>query len=121
MQADAEKHADEDKKKKELADARNNADHFIALADKALADAGDKVPADTATGVRGKIDALKKALEGTDIATITTATTELSNEMQKIGEAMSKAAPEQAAPAEGEAPKEEAPTDVKSEENNNKS
>lgn len=112
MQADAEKHADEDKKKKELADARNNADHFIALADKALVDAGDKVPVDVASGVRVKIDALKKALEGTDIALITGVTTELSNEMQKIGEAMSKAAP-----AEGEAPKqEEAPTDVKSEE-----
>ncbi|QQR82648.1 molecular chaperone DnaK [Candidatus Campbellbacteria bacterium] len=121
MQADAEKHADEDKKKKELADARNNADHFIALADKALVDAGDKVPADVASGVRVKIDALKKALEGTDIALITGVTTELSNEMQKIGEAMSKAQPEQGAPAEGGAEKKEEPTDVNSEESNDKS
>ncbi|MCR4274766.1 MAG: molecular chaperone DnaK [Candidatus Campbellbacteria bacterium] len=118
MQADAEKHADEDKKKKELADARNNADHFIATADKALLDAGDKLQSDVVTGVRTKIDALKKALEGTDVASITTSTSELSTEMQKIGEAMSKT--QTTADSTQTNAEETPPTDVKSEDTGEK-
>ena len=91
MKADAEKHADEDKKKRESADARNNAEHLIVTAEKALTDAGDKVPEDVKKNVTEKIDALKKARDGADIAEIAKASDELSKEMQKIGESMSQA------------------------------
>jgi molecular chaperone DnaK len=85
MQTDAEKHADEDKKKKDLADARNLADQTVAIAEKALTDAGDKVPADLVTGVRTKIEDVKKAKDSDDTSVITTAVQGLSTEMQKIG------------------------------------
>jgi molecular chaperone DnaK len=91
MQKDAELHADEDLKKKEGADTKNTADMTIFTAEKALKDAGDKVPADVKTGVEEKIAALKTAKEGSDLDVIKAATEALSNEMMKIGEAMQKA------------------------------
>ncbi len=99
MKQDAEKHADEDKKKKELADARNLADQTVIIAEKALTDAGDKVPADLVSGVRAKVDDVKKAKDGTDIAAINTAVQALSAEMQKIGQHMQQSA-QQAPPAD---------------------
>ncbi len=99
MKQDAEKHADEDKKKKELADARNLADQTVVIAEKALADAGDKVPADLASGVRAKVEDVKKAKDGTDVAAINTAVQALSTEMQKIGQHMQQS--QQTPPADG--------------------
>ena len=113
MKADAEKHADEDKKKRETADTRNNAEHLIVTAEKALTDAGDKVPEDVKKNVTEKIDVLKKARDGADVAEISKASEELSKEMQKIGEAMSKSqtsAGSTQTNAEQEPPKEEGPT-----------
>jgi molecular chaperone DnaK len=92
MQADAEAHADEDKKKKELVDVKNTAEMITYTAEKALKDAGDKVPADVKTNVEAKINALRSVKDGTDMEAIKKATEELSNEMQKIGAAMSSAA-----------------------------
>lgn len=85
MKQDAEKHADEDRKKKELADARNLADQTIVIAEKALTDAGDKVPKDLAEGIRAKIEDVKKAKDGVDAAAISQSIQTLSTEMQKIG------------------------------------
>ncbi|MES2315316.1 MAG: molecular chaperone DnaK [Patescibacteria group bacterium] len=93
MQADAEVHAEEDKKKKEAVDVKNTAEMIIYTAEKAVKDAGDKVPADVKTNVEAKIAALKTAKDGTDVEAIKKATEELNAEMSKIGEAMSKAAP----------------------------
>ncbi|MEK7606029.1 MAG: molecular chaperone DnaK [Patescibacteria group bacterium] len=90
MKADAEKHADEDKKKRETADSRNTAEHLIVTAEKALTDAGDKVPEDVKKNVTEKVDALKKARDTGTVEEIKTASDELSKEMQKIGESMSK-------------------------------
>ena len=88
MQADAELHADEDKKKKDVVDIKNTAEMIIYTAEKAVKDAGDKVPADVKSNVEAKISALKTAKDGTDADAIKKATEELSAEMSKIGEAM---------------------------------
>jgi len=93
MQADAEMHAEEDKKKKETAEVKNTAEMIVYTAEKALKDAGDKVPSDLKAGVEQKIAALKEVKDGTDVAAIKGATEALSAEMSKIGEAMQKAGP----------------------------
>jgi molecular chaperone DnaK len=91
MQKDAEAHNAEDQKKKEEVEVRNTAEQMQYTAEKALKDNGDKVPADIKTSVEGKIEAVKTAKAGTDIAALKKATEELSSELSKIGEAMSKA------------------------------
>lgn len=91
MQKDAELHADEDMKKKELIEARNLAEQLVYTAEKSIKDAGDKLPSDIAQGVQVKIEALKSQKDSTSVDTIKKATEELSNEMQKIGTAMSQA------------------------------
>jgi molecular chaperone DnaK len=91
MQADAELHAEEDAKKKELVDEKNTAEMIIFSAEKSLKEYGDKVDASLKAGVEEKITALRTAKESTDIAVIKKAVEELSAEMSKIGEAMQKA------------------------------
>ncbi len=88
MQKDAELHAEEDAKKKDLIEAKNLAEQLIYTSEKALKDAGDKVPADVKTSVEAKVASLKTAKDGSDIEAIKKATTELSTEIQKIGQAM---------------------------------
>lgn len=90
MLRDAEAHAEEDKKKREEAEARNEADTLSFRAEKALKEYKDKLPKEIVDDVQSKIDALKKALEGSDLAKIKTAKEELDSHMQHIGEAMSK-------------------------------
>ena len=94
MKAEAEAHAEEDKKKRELVDVRNTADQLVYTTGKALTDAGDKVPAEVKTTVEEKIKALQGVKDQDDLEAIKTATSALSTEMTKIGEAMSKATPE---------------------------
>ncbi len=90
MRDEAETHADEDAKKKELADVKNTAEMMIFTAEKSVKDYGDKVTVDIKTEIESKIVALKKSKEGTDMEAIKKATEELSAEMSKIGETMSK-------------------------------
>ncbi len=94
MQKEAEAHASEDQKKKDLAEARNLSEQMVYTAEKALKDAEGKVSDEVKTGINSKIDELKKAKEGEDIDLIKKATEELSKEMQKIGEEMKKNNPE---------------------------
>jgi molecular chaperone DnaK len=103
MQQDAELHAEEDKKKKEVVDIKNTAEMIIYTAEKALKDAGDKVPADVKTGVEAKVTALRGVKDGTDADAIKKAIEELSSEMSKIGEAMQKSSPESAGGGQGAA------------------
>lgn len=91
MQADAEIHAEEDKKKKDVVDVKNTAEMIIYTAEKALKDNEAKIPADVKDSVNTKITALRGVKDGTDAEAIKKATEELSNEMSKIGEAISKA------------------------------
>ncbi|MFZ2189061.1 MAG: molecular chaperone DnaK [Candidatus Moraniibacteriota bacterium] len=114
MKKDAEVHAEEDKKKKEAIEAKNMADTLVYTTEKALRDAGDKITADEKKPVEEKIEALKKVKDGDDSEAIKKATEELSQEAQKIGEKLYKAASAEAtasqgqsATPEGEAPKEE--------------
>jgi molecular chaperone DnaK len=115
MKKDAELHAEEDKKKREVIETRNMADQLIYQAEKAIKDAegspatAGKIPEDIKRGVEDKITALKGVKDGEDLTAIKTATEALSTEMQKIGEAMMKAQQENPAPAEGAAPTEEKP------------
>ena len=94
MQADAELHAEEDKKKKENAEVKNTAEMILYTAEKALKDNEAKIPAEVKDSVNAKITALKSVKDGTDGEAIKKATEELSAEMSKIGEAISKAGAE---------------------------
>mgnify|MGYP001569085016 CR=1 FL=1 len=104
MQADAEAHAADDEKRKELVEARNIADQAVYAAEKALKEFGSKVggaAGDPDAGgivkeVQDKIDALKTARASEDAALIKTATEALSGSLFKIGEAMAKASESQA-------------------------
>jgi len=94
MQQDAEVHAEEDKKKREIVDIKNTAEMIIYTAEKALKDNEEKIPADVKDAVNTKITALRGVKDGMDVEAIKKATEELSAEMSKIGEAMSKAGAE---------------------------
>jgi molecular chaperone DnaK len=101
MLRDAEAHADEDKARREEVENRNEADSLSFRAEKALKEYKDKLPQDVVNEVQGKIDAVKKALEGKDSAQIKSAKQALESSMQHIGEAMSKAQGAAAGPGAG--------------------
>ena len=113
MQADAELHAEEDKKKKEVVDIKNTAEMIIYTAEKAIKDAGDKISAELKTEVEAKITALKGVKDGSDGEVIKKATEELSSEMSKIGEAMAKAGGTDPSASSGPSAPEEQPAEVK--------
>jgi molecular chaperone DnaK len=87
LKKEAAEHAAEDTKKKELIDARNQAESIVYLAEKSVREAGDKLAADIKTGIDEKLEALKKVKDGEDKATIEAAVAALSTEIQKIGQA----------------------------------
>ena len=91
MKKDAELHADEDNKKKELVDTKNTADLTIFTAEKALTEHAAHVTEDIKSVVESKISELKTAKEGSDKQAIESAIQALSTEMQKIGEAVANA------------------------------
>ena len=88
---EAELHAAEDKERKEQVEIRNEADTLAFRAEKSLKEYKDKIPAPIAEEIQTRIDAVKKALEGSDTATIKAKTAELQEHMQKIGEELAKA------------------------------
>jgi molecular chaperone DnaK len=121
---DAELHAEEDKKKRALVDARNHADGLIYQNEKSIRELGDKVDPSLKTSVEGVIESLKKAMEGTDTDEIKRLTEELTQTSHKLAEAMyakaagSEQAGEQAGgpSADTEAPKDEDVVDADFEE-----
>jgi molecular chaperone DnaK len=94
MKKDAEMHAEEDKRKKELIEARNMADTLSYTTEKAMKDAGDKVTAEEKKPVEDAIAELAKVKNGDDLEAIKKATEALSQAAQKIGEKLYKAAQE---------------------------
>jgi molecular chaperone DnaK len=92
MKKDAEDHAAEDSKKKELIEVRNQAEQTIYTAEKALKDHEKEVPEDVKTEIQGKITELNEVKEKDDKSAIDTAVAALSESLQKIGEIMQKAA-----------------------------
>ncbi len=85
---DAELHAEDDKKKRELVDARNHADALIYSTEKSIKDLGDKVDAATKSKVEASIEPLKKAMEGNDAEEIKRLSEELTQASHKLAEAM---------------------------------
>lgn len=85
MQKEAESHAEEDTKRKELIEAKNMGDNMAYTAEKTLKDNKEKVPEDIAKDVEEKVAAVRAALNGDDSEAIKKATEELSASMQKMG------------------------------------
>ena len=94
MVKDAEAHAGEDKKRKELVEAKNQGDALIHSTEKAMADYGDKVSAEEKAAIQTAIADLKSALEGEDAEAINTRHQTLLQASMKLGEAMYKASAE---------------------------
>jgi molecular chaperone DnaK len=86
MIKDAEAHASEDKKMRELVDARNTADGMIHATEKSIKDLGDKVDAAEKSAVESAIAELKEAIKGDDKTLIETRTTALTEAASKIAE-----------------------------------
>ncbi len=85
---DAELHAEEDKKKRELVDARNAADSLIYTTEKSLKEAGEKLDAGTKGEIENAIANLKTAMEGEDASEIKRLSEELSQVSHKIAEVL---------------------------------
>ena len=103
MRKDAESHEDEDKRKKELIEARNEADSFVYNAEKSLKDLGDKVSESERGAVEAKISALREAMSSDDISRINAAKDELSTSMHPIAEKLYAQAQQASAPDAGNA------------------
>jgi len=88
MVKEAEKFAGEDAKRKENAEAKNKADSAIFSAEKVLHDFADRLPEDAKKQTQEKIDAVRKALEGSDIEKINAAVDVLSQQVQALGGSM---------------------------------
>jgi molecular chaperone DnaK len=84
MVNDAEKFADEDRKRRELAETRNQADTLAYSAEKALKDLGDKVESDKAEEVKAAVEELRKAAAGEDIDQIKAATEKMNTYMHDL-------------------------------------
>jgi molecular chaperone DnaK len=102
MTQEAEVHAKEDEEKKEQIEAKNQADALIFTAEKSLKDAGDKVSDDIKKDVEEKITSLKGILDTGTKEELQAKTQELSDALQKIGEAMYKENPEAQTTPEGD-------------------
>ncbi len=85
---DAEMHSEEDKKKKELAEARNHADTLIYSTEKTVKDLGDKVESSLKSDIDSSIERLKKAMETSDTAEIKRLSDELTQTSHKLAEKM---------------------------------
>ena len=90
MVKDAEANAESDKKKRELVDARNQADTMIHSSEKNLSEYGDKVTADEKAAIEKDVQALKDLLESEDLEKIKSALEALTQSSMKLGEAMYK-------------------------------
>jgi len=101
MRKEAEQHADEDRKRKELIESRNNADNAVYTAEKVLRDLGEKIPADLKSSVESEVQKVRSVMSADDAEAIRKATESLNEVVQKVGAA----AYQQAGPAESEGPK----------------
>jgi molecular chaperone DnaK len=107
MIKDAEENAAEDKKRREEAETRNQAEQLAYSTEKLIKDNDEKLPEDVKAEVGADVDALKTALAGDDIEAVKTAQEKLMTSQQKLGEAIYAAQP-----AEGEAAPEANAEDV---------
>ncbi len=102
MVRDAEVHSEEDKKKRELAEGRNNLDSLIYTTEKSLREFGDKIDASEKKAIEEAIEAAKKAMESNEISTIKSASDNLTQTSHKLAEAMYAKASQQAERSQAE-------------------
>jgi molecular chaperone DnaK len=95
---DAQSHSDEDKKRRQLAEARNQADTLIYGTEKNLNEHGDKISEDEKTKIKDAVAALRKAMESNDLDAIQSATQTLTSASHKLAEEMYKKASASEAP-----------------------
>jgi molecular chaperone DnaK len=100
MVRDAEAHADEDRKKRGLAEARNNLDSLIYTTEKSLGEYGDKVDSSEKKAIEDAIEGAKKAMESNEVSTIKSASDTLTQSSHKLAEAMYAKAAQQPGGAE---------------------
>jgi molecular chaperone DnaK len=112
---DAQAHTDDDKKRRKLAEAKNQADNLVYQTEKNITEYGDNVSAEEKTQIQDAVAALKKALEGTDAEAIESATQTLTTASHKLAEAMYKKASATAGP-QGKAPEGDGAASAKTDE-----
>ncbi|MBL3699159.1 molecular chaperone DnaK [Leucobacter luti] len=101
MVREAEEHAAEDKKRRESAEQRNNAEQLAYSVEKLISENEDKLPEDVKTEVQGDLDALKQALAGDDDEALKSASDKLGESQSKLGEAIYAAAQAEQPAADG--------------------
>ncbi|OQA79841.1 MAG: Chaperone protein DnaK [bacterium ADurb.Bin243] len=101
MREEAEKHADEDKKQKEVIEAKNHADSLIYQTEKSLREFGDKVDQPTKDNINKAIEELRKEMQTEDVEKIKKATDALMTASHKLAEMMYANAQQQAGPNPG--------------------
>ncbi|HMB11771.1 molecular chaperone DnaK [Saliniramus sp.] len=94
MVKDAESHAEDDKKRRELVEARNNGEALIHSTEKSLSEYGEKIGEGERDGITTAIEALREALAGEDLEVIKSRTNDLMQASMKLGEAMYQASQE---------------------------
>jgi molecular chaperone DnaK len=125
MKAEAEKHAADDAKKKELVETRNLAETLIHTAEKSLKDLGDKVKPDDKREVEDAVTAVRGVIANDDKAKIEEETKKLSDALQKVGSAAYEQAKSEEPPADtaasGDSPSADEPKDENKEEDKKES
>ncbi|MFO3796058.1 MAG: molecular chaperone DnaK, partial [Anaerolineales bacterium] len=86
MVQEARQHEAEDRRRRELAEARNNADNLIYQTEKTLRELGEKVPAGERSNIEGKINALKQAIQGEDLQQIRRASDDLQHALHALSQ-----------------------------------
>ncbi|MEC8653301.1 MAG: Hsp70 family protein, partial [Planctomycetota bacterium] len=92
MASDAEAHADEDKKRRELVDLKNQADSMVYQAEKQVKESGDKLDEESKAKIESSIADLKKAMEGEDADALKAQIATFEQAFQQAGAAMAGAA-----------------------------
>ncbi|RRO13637.1 molecular chaperone DnaK [Saccharopolyspora rhizosphaerae] len=88
MVSDAEAHAEEDRKRREEAEARNQAETLVYQTEKVLKENDEQLPDETKTKVKGAIDEVNEALKGEDVDAISSSVEKLATESQALGQAL---------------------------------
>ena len=101
MQREAEAHAEDDRKAREEAEVRNNADNLAYQCEKQIKESGDKLPEDKRSDVEKAVETVRTALKGSDVEAIKTAYTDLQNKFQSVAADLSSAASTASADAGG--------------------
>jgi molecular chaperone DnaK len=112
MVREAEENAADDKKRREVAEERNQAEQLVYSVEKILKENDEKLPDDVKSEVQADVDALKSALAGEDEDALKKAVEALSTSQTKLGEALYQAEPEGGAPEGGESSDSDADDDI---------